>query len=948
MSARASGSPGPQQIVVVTEVGDLPGFADGVVTANEFLTGGAAWARPRATVVNLSRSLRYLSKGYYVSLLAAARDQRALPGVDTLRQVAERHAMERQLEEAGVPCFDPSPDGKRAGRAGPGEEARAFAALGRALDPRFRRQCAAIYRTFPLPLLRATFRLQQKEWRVVDVEPTPVHLLAPEERALLVEELKAVHGAAPLSRRKSLDKRASLAVLFDGEDLFGPSTTETMEKLQRTAARKGLHVHLLAADEIARLGDYDALFIRALTGLNLPAFRWASRAEALDMPVIDDTQSIIRCSNKVFLHELLARKGIPTPKTLVASSQTSYESLVKALGTPFIVKLPDGSFSTAVHKVASKADWQQKARPMLERSPLIVAQAWTPTEFDWRVTTLGGKPLFVCKYHMAPGHWQVRNADPKAVRYGKVEAVPRAYAPQDVLRVGCRAARLVGDGLYGVDIKDTPKGPLVIEVNDNPNIDTGYDDAAEGNVIYEEIVDHFLARIEKARKPSEPTSRPARAPADPILAALRRPIGRAPRRGEAPVYRAFDVCGLELEYALVDRDLNVVSVADKALALLAGRPASDAALGAVEFSHEIMDHVLELKTPAPTKSLAHAEAWLAEGVRRLAALLSDRFDARLLPTGMHPWLDPRKARVWARSQQEIYGAYARIFDVQTHGWANVHACHVNLPLGRPDEAAALVNASALLVPYAVALAASTPMHDGELQSTVSSRMAHVLGHQARLPESMGAMVPEYVTSLTDYRRRVLRPMYAAAAKIPGSEPLRSEFLNARAAIVKFQRASLEVRCLDMQECVKMDVAVAAFVRWALADLTERLLAGSLELPPHAALVEDLHAAVKHGTRARVNAPHLAPKARRDRRGRAAMRDVLADLLARARKKARADEKPYLALLDGVLEKGNLSERIAAALEPHLKDDDGFTDAARRIYVELSESLTENVPWKGRG
>jgi glutathione synthase/RimK-type ligase-like ATP-grasp enzyme/gamma-glutamyl:cysteine ligase YbdK (ATP-grasp superfamily) len=944
MSARTSG---PQQIVVVTHAADLEGLGEGVVTANEFLTGGAAWARPRATVVNLSRSLRYLSKGYYVSLLAAARDQRALPGVDTLRQVAERHAMERQLEEAGVPCFDPSPDGRRAGRPAPGEQVRVFAALGRALDPRHRRLCAAVYRTFPLPLLRATLRLQAKEWRVVDVEPTPLHLLAPEERALLLEELRAAHGAAPLSRRRALDKRASLAVLFDGEDLFGPSTTETMEKLQRTAARKGLHVHLLAADEISRLGDYDALFIRALTGLNLPAFRWASRAEALDMPVIDDTQSIIRCSNKVFLHELLARKGVPTPKTLVASSQTSYDALVKALGSPFIVKLPDGSFSTAVHKVASKADWQQKARPMLERSPLIVAQAWTPTEFDWRVTTLGGKPLFVCKYHMAPGHWQVRNADPKAVRYGKVEAVPRAYAPQDVLRVGCRAARLVGDGLYGVDIKDTREGPLVIEVNDNPNIDTGYDDAAEGNVIYEELVDHFLGLIEKARKPKEP-ARPARAPADPILAALRRPIGRAPRRGEAPRYKAFDVCGLELEYALVDRDLNVVSVADKALALLAGRPASDAALGAVEFSHEIMDHVLEVKTPEPTRSLAHAEAWLAEGVRRLAALLSDRFDARLLPTGMHPWLDPRRARVWTRSQQEVYGAYARIFDVHTHGWANVQACHVNLPLGRPEEAAAMINSTALLVPYAVALAASTPLHDGELQPAVCNRMAHVLGHQGRLPESLGTMVPEYVTSLSDYRRRVLRPMYAAAARIPGSAPLRSEFLNARAAIVKFQRESIELRCLDMQECVKMDVGVAAFVRWALKGLTARVLSGALPLPPHALLVEDFHAAVREGTRARVHAPHLAPRARRDKQGRVAMTDALHDLLARARREARADEQPYLALLPAVIEQGNLSERIAAALAPHVQDDDGFTDAARRIYVELSECLTENVPWKGRG
>lgn len=934
-----------QQIVVVTSRRDLPGFDEGVVTANEFLTGGARWAKPRATVVNLCRSLRYLSKGYYVSLLASARDQRALPGVETLREVTNRHVLLRGLEEDLVPCVEEA-DESLARRRTPGEEVRVLVALGRAADARFQRAASAIYRRWPVPLLQVTLRLEAKVWKVLDVEPVSVNRLDDGGRALLLAELKAGRGAGPLSRRKAEDKRASIAILYDEEDVFGPSTTETLEKLERIAAKRGVHMRRLGLGEIARLGDYDALFVRALTGLNLPAFRWAARAEALNMPVIDDTQSIIRCSNKVFLHELLQREGLATPQTLVATSQTSFDALVRQLGLPFIVKLPDGSFSTAVHKVASKADFAQKAKPMFERSPLIVAQAWTPTEFDWRVTTLGGKPLFVCKYHMAPGHWQVRNADPRAQRYGKVEAVPRAYAPRDVVRLACKAARLVGSGLYGVDLKDTPDGPVVIEVNDNPNIDTGYDDAADGNVIFEELVDHFVALVERARRPAEPPrERPART--EPILAALRRPIGPAPRAGHTPMYRAYDVCGLELEYALVDRDLNTVSAVEGALAALAGRPASDAELGNVGFSNEIVDHVIELKTLTPARSLARTEAWLAEGVRRLSALLLDHFDARLLPTGMHPWFNPRKARLWTRSNARIYATYARLFDVRTHGWSNVQACHVNLPLGTEEEAVALINATALLTPYLPALAASTPMHDGELQESVCSRMAHVLHHQDRLPASTGEMVPEYTTSLRAYRRDVLRPMLAAAARLPGSKPICGEFLNARAAVVKFSRASLEVRCLDMQECVKMDVALAALTRWALCSLAGDLQAGRLALPDHARLVADLHATVRDGTAARVHAPHLAPGARRDAEGRVDVRDALRDLLVRARAEARADEAPYLDLVSGVIERGNLSERIRAALAPHVDDDDGFTDAARRLYVELSDCLRENTPWRGR-
>ena len=69
-------------------------------------------------------------------------------------------------------------------------------------------------------------------------------------------------------------------------------------------------------------------------------------AEALDMPVIDDTQSIIRCSNKVFLEELLRREGIPTPRTLIVSPRTSWNE-VSGLGTPIVVTTGMSAFRSA-------------------------------------------------------------------------------------------------------------------------------------------------------------------------------------------------------------------------------------------------------------------------------------------------------------------------------------------------------------------------------------------------------------------------------------------------------------------------------------------------------------------------------------------------------------------------------------------------------------------------
>jgi glutathione synthase/RimK-type ligase-like ATP-grasp enzyme/gamma-glutamyl:cysteine ligase YbdK (ATP-grasp superfamily) len=973
------------RLIVVSDPRDLPAGLEGVVTADAYLAGEHKATRSKVAVLNLCRSWRYLSKGYYVSLLADARGQKVLPTVATIEGMSTPHSLFRALQEAGVETVDmtrmsgrrralpefiaPSDEtglptkqkrdvvplvrasvrGKLTYRpARDAEIAEVHLFLGQCSDKRFQRVATAIYRAWPAPILRIRLLHEEDEWKVIQVTPLMVHRLNKRDRGALVAALREKPGVRDLAVRPHQDVRASIAVLFDPNDRHKPSTSETIDRIERVAAKRDIHIYRITPSEISRLGDYDALFIRTLTGLDQPAFRFAQRAEALGMPVVDDPHSIICCTNKVYLHELLTREGLPTPRTLVATRATRFEDLKRELKLPFIVKLPDGSFSSAVHKVPGPAEYHRRAAEMFKYSPLIIAQAYTPSEFDWRVTTLESKPLFVCKYHMAPGHWQIREVSGRDVRYGKVEAVPRDLAPREVVRVACRASKLIGDGLYGVDIKETPDGPVVIEVNDNPNVDIGYDDAADGDVIYDEIVSFFLRRIEQSPRPKTPKPQPPRREkADPALAALRKPIGRVPREPPARPYQAFEVCGLELEYPIVNRDLNARSLVEPAFTLLAGRPTSDIELGVVGFSNEIYDHVFEVKTCVPLKSLAETEEVLVEGVQRFSLILAERFDARLLPTGMHPWFDPARGRMWKRSNTRIYSTYARLFDVKTHGWANVQACHVNLPLGREFEAVAMMNAAALLVPYLPALAASSPMYDGELQPAVDNRLAFILEHQARVPESLGELVPEYIDSLMQYRRDVLGPMYRAVDRLPDARVLRREFFNARGAVFKFSRHSMEVRVIDMQECVKMDVAIACFVRWALKALAERLWAGKLELPEHGLLVQDLHATVRHGTTARVHAPHLGRDLDRDEQGRIGVRHALAELLELARRKARPDEEPYLELVAGIIESGSLSERMAAVLRPHAEDEVALTDAARRLYIELTQCLLDNEPWPGR-
>jgi glutathione synthase/RimK-type ligase-like ATP-grasp enzyme/gamma-glutamyl:cysteine ligase YbdK (ATP-grasp superfamily) len=914
-----------RRIVVVSRRSDAAELPDALVaTADEYLAGSGDLGEPGLTVVNLCRSYRYRTKGYYVSLLADARGQQVLPRIDTVEALSDEFAIRRALEEAGLPTAR--------GDDGEENEAEFLTYLGRIPDPRLSGLAREIHRIWPAPVLRLSLRLEDGAWRVDDVSLLPVGQIPQEVRAPLLEALLAGSGLEPPPTRRE-ETRASLAVLYDDQDLFAPSTPETIERLERVGALLGVHVRRLGPGEIDRLGEYDALFIRSLTGVREPSFQWALRAEALGMPVLDDPQSIIRCSNKVFLEELLRRERIPTPRTLVITPGTPWEEVKRELGAPVVVKLPDSSFSAAVHRISSAEEYARTMKEMLRRSPLMIAQEFLPTDFDWRITVLEGRVLFAARYFMAEGHWQIRTEEGGTERYGKVQAVPRDDAPRKVVEMALRAAALIGDGLYGVDIKETRKGPVIIEINDNPNIDLGDDDAADGEQIYRDLIEVFARRVEEVAGET----------------VRGRSGGERPReraRREKVHYRPFEVAGIELEYALVDERLEPLDGAEAALRAVAGRPTSDAALGEVVFSNEIAAHVLEMKTRVPVRSLAAAETALAEGVRRMSDLLRREMGARLLPTAMHPWLDPRERTLWSRSGGRIYEAYGRIFDVKTHGWMNVHSTHLNLPLGREDEALALYHAAALLVPYLPALAASSPVHDGRLQPAMDARLAWIVRHQERLPESCGALVPEYVEDLADYRRRILGGMYAALDRHPDSAPLRHEFLNARTAVLRFSRKAMELRVLDTQECVKLDIAVAVFARAALQELARRIAAGKLALPDHEVLVADFHATVAEGSAARVRAPHLVGDGHRGDDGGVSAREALEALLALARPAVRRDEQEYLPLLERMIESGSLAERIRARLGGTVGD---AVAPARlmEVYGELVDCLERNEPWAGR-
>ena len=504
---------------------------DKILTADEYLEGRKNALDRNVIVINLCRSYAYLSKGYYVSLLADARGQRAYPTLEMIEQATNPFAYFLALREAGLDTIDfkllrsrgrllPKvivPDEGRPtvleqksteGRDSPRYRAskmhyfEELVVFGRGRDRRFQRAVRSVFSVYSFPLLRVRFYHEDDSWKVGQIFPASLGQLDGEDKKLLVERFAAreLRRGTPAKQRAKLFR---IACLFDPADQFAPSAEETLEKFERAAFRRGALFEPIGPGDLSRLPEFDALFIRTLTGIDAPSYTFAQRAASLGMPVIDDPESISRCSNKVYLHELFYREGIPTPRTLIVSRRTPIEKCLE-LGPPMIVKLPQGSFSQAVKKADDRRQLEQILAEMFKRSPLLIVQEFAPTPFDWRIGVLDGRILFCCKYHQARDHWQIaQRSATGATRYGKVEAVPNDQVPAAVKRVALRGSRLIGTGLYGVDLKEVKGKPLMIEINDNPNIDSGYEDAFVKDKLYDSIIASFLRRIrrESAAKP---------------------------------------------------------------------------------------------------------------------------------------------------------------------------------------------------------------------------------------------------------------------------------------------------------------------------------------------------------------------------------------------------------------------------------------------------------------
>lgn len=488
-------------IIVVSEPQDWPLHNDEVevLSARDFLTMGLGAERANTRVLNLCRSYRYQREGYYVSLLAAARGHRPFPTVSSI-QAMKSSSMARIVGEQIGSTMSKCLDEIDASRF----DLQVY--FGTSAIPEFQPLASAAFNFFSSPMFCLQFeRRTNNHWRLRNVQPIVPADISESHLETVEKALATFIARSRPARRRKRAPRFDLAILSDPQDPTPPSDEKALRLFVKAGERVDLGVEHIDRNDLAYTAQFDALFIRATTNVNDVTYRFAQKAAAEGLVVIDDPQSILRCTNKVFLAELLARNKIPSPKSLILHCNQKIDQHIamidSELGLPCVLKAPDSAFSQGVMKVDKLDELRRALKSLGDRSDLVIAQEYMPTDFDWRIGIIDRRPIYACRYHMVGGHWQIYQRDEQtgAIQAGGFDGVPLGAVPKPVLHAALKAANLIGSGLYGVDVKETNRKAYVIEVNDNPSIEAGVEDFILGDELYNIIMRVFLDRLDARR-----------------------------------------------------------------------------------------------------------------------------------------------------------------------------------------------------------------------------------------------------------------------------------------------------------------------------------------------------------------------------------------------------------------------------------------------------------------
>lgn len=449
----------------------------------------------RGYVINLCRDYSYLSSGYYGSLLAEARSGQVFPSVRAIREL--------NSFESGQPVsnkFSHQLEVVWRKRNEQDDNLVLRSMFGITDDPDVATIARRLFDTYAFPIADFSFkRIQENLWVIDQLSVRSLDELDDTGETVFAETLDAFSHKIWSNRRNTKRFKYDIAILINQEEALPPSNKGALKAFEKAGKALGLNVDFITPRDESRIGEYDALFIRETTKVDHHTYRIAQAAENQGLLVIDSPTDIMRCSNKVYLHERLKLNGVDTPETRLILTQQALniDELIESLGLPIIVKIPDGAFSIGVEKARNRDELEECITRLGKRSALLLLQEFMPTDFDWRIGIMDNQVLFACRYFMAKSHWQIYNHSARSHKSGNADAMAVDKVPKNVIKAALKAAKCMGSGFYGVDLKANGNRAVIIEVNDNPSIDMGVEDLHSGNLLYQQIMGIMLRQLDE-------------------------------------------------------------------------------------------------------------------------------------------------------------------------------------------------------------------------------------------------------------------------------------------------------------------------------------------------------------------------------------------------------------------------------------------------------------------
>lgn len=462
-----------------------------VISFNQYLQDYPKLNEPKTRILNLCDTEQYLSKGYYCSLLAEARQHKSLPSVSTINELRDASTSTskalywgRELNQINLELNEPALE--------------LLVCFGFCEHAQYKKLVRKIFEQYPSPILR--LKLWREETGVcVKVERVPYANLNEHDKAFFFNQLSTFTQLVWRNPAHKKTQRWDLAILVNPDEPSPPSDPEAIARFIKAAAKFGIYAEAVTKQQLENVSHYDALFIRETTAIDHHTYRLARKAQQAGLVVIDDPISILRCCNKVFLHDAFSYQKVPSPKThiVISCDDEQLDKLEQEFAYPMVLKMPEGAFSKGVYKVENRAELKTNLESIFTESALVLVQEYLYTDFDWRIGVLNGRAIYACRYHMARNHWQIYNHGAKRFVSGGFETLPTFEVPKAVLDAAIKASNIIGKGLYGVDIKQKDNKVYVIEVNDNPSIDHKVEDAYLGKELYMLIMAEFQQRLEQ-------------------------------------------------------------------------------------------------------------------------------------------------------------------------------------------------------------------------------------------------------------------------------------------------------------------------------------------------------------------------------------------------------------------------------------------------------------------